>query len=338
MTIIFIIIITLCVHRVGFKCTYLCTLLLCFFLFHCILLAITHFGNFSSPSPILLCLRNSFSTHGRTDGWSNTASPTTPPYPYIVYLDVKISVTLLNIISLQSPNPNFQCLNNLFVSEFQRFASSLPRFKSFYLAFKIFIIITMFCTPLLARRRVGKLSLTPLLSPSSPIHGRTDGWSNTASPTTPPYPYRVYLAMSTLKCPISLCSRYFMTCTTLFYFIVLQLSYIVKFFDTLPNVTLLFRLKDIIHAQSFKCLLLCTLIADHHILTLCTTLFYFSLLKFAYRVNISDTPSRFVIITVSTHKICSVSKTFIIMHPPCGRSPPVYFLPNFLSERPSRLS
>ena len=85
------------------------------------------------------------------------------------------------------------------------------------------------------------------------------GGPNTASPTTPPYPYRVYLAMSTLKWPISLCSRYFMTCTTLFYFIVLQFSYIVKFFDTLPNVTLLFRFKDIIHAQSFKCLLLCTL-------------------------------------------------------------------------------
>ena len=249
-------------------------------------------------------------------------------------------VRAVNIILLQSPNPISKCLNNLFVSEFQRFASSPPRFKSFYLAFKIYIIITiMFCTHLRARRRVGKLSLTPLLSPSFPIHGRTDGCSNTASPTTPPYPYRAYLAMSTLKCPIFLCSRYFMTCTTLFYFIVLQFSYIVEFFfDTLPNVTLLFRFKDIIHAQSFKCLLLCTLIADHHILTLCTTLFYLSLLQFAYRVNISDTPSRFVIITVSTHKICSVSKTFIIMHPPCGRPPPVYFLPNFLSERPSRLS
>ena len=117
----------------------------------------------------------------------------------------------------------------------------------------------MFCTPLLARRRDCKLSLTPLLSPSSPIHGRTDGWSNTASPTTPPYSYKVYLAMSTLKCPISLCSRYFMTCTTLFYLIVLQLYHIVEFFDTLLNVPLLFRFKDIIYAHSSKCLLLCTL-------------------------------------------------------------------------------
>ena len=227
------------------------------------------------------------SEHVWTDGWSNTFTPTTLPCVNTPLLDehtlqhspsllqlcstifysssisttyaVKFFVTLLNIILLQSPNPIFQGLNNLFVSEFQRFASSPPRSKSFYLAFKMFIIITMFCTPLLARRRVGKLSLTPLLSPSFPIHGRTDGWSNTASPTTPPYPYRVYLAMSTLKWPISLCSRYFMTCTTLFYFIALQLSYIVKFFDTLPNVTLLFRFKDIIHAQSFKCLLLCTL-------------------------------------------------------------------------------
>ena len=145
------------------------------------------------------------------------------------------------------------------MSEFQRFASSPPLCKSFYLAFKISIIITMFCTPLLARRRICKLSLTPLLSPSSPIHGRTDGWSNTASPTTPPYSYIVYLAMSTPKCPISLCSRYFMTCTTLFYSNVLQLSYVVEFFDTLPNVPLLFRFKAIIYAQSFKCLLLCTL-------------------------------------------------------------------------------
>ena len=228
------------------------------------------------------------SEHVWTDGWSNTFTPTTLPCVNTPLLDehtpqhspsllqlcstifysssisttyaVKIFVTPLNIILLQSPNPISKCLNILFVSEFQRFARSPPRFKSFYLAFKIFIIITMFCTHLIARRRVGKLSLTPLLSPSFPIHGRTDGWSNTASPTTPPYPYRVYLAMSTLKCPISLCSRYFMTCTTLFYFIVLQLSYIVEFFfDTLPNVTLLFRFKDIIHAQSFKCLFLCTL-------------------------------------------------------------------------------
>ena len=172
---------------------------------------------------------------------------------------VKIFVTLLNIISLQSPNPIFQCLNILIVSEFQHFASSPPLYKTFYLAFKLSIIITMFCTPLLARRRDCKLSLTPLLSPSSPIHGRTDGWSNTASPTTPPYCYKVYLAMSTLKCPISLCSRYFMTCITLFYLIVLQLYHIVEFFDTLPNVPLLFRFKDIIYAHSSKCLLLCTL-------------------------------------------------------------------------------
>ena len=228
------------------------------------------------------------SEHVWTDGWSNTFTPTTLPCVNTPLLDehtlqhspsllqlcstifhsslilttyaVKIFITLLNIILLQSPNPISKCLNNLFVSEFQRFASSPPRFKSFYLAFKIYIIITMFCTHLLARRRVGKLSLTPLLSPSFPIHGRTDGRSNIASPTTPPYPYRAYLAMSTLKCPIFLCSRYFMTCTTLFYLIVLQFSYIVEFFfDTLPNVTLLFRFKDIIYALSSKCLLLCTL-------------------------------------------------------------------------------
>ena len=89
-----------------------------------------------------------FFTHGRTDGWSNSASPTTTPYPYIVYLAVKIFFTLLNITSLQSPNPILQCLNILIVSEFQNFASSPPLCKSFYLAFKIFIIITMFCTPL----------------------------------------------------------------------------------------------------------------------------------------------------------------------------------------------
>ena len=227
------------------------------------------------------------SEHVWTDGWSNTFTPTTLPCVNTPLLDehtlqhspsllqlcstifysslilttyaVKIFVTLLNIILLQSPNPISKCLNNLFVSEFQRFASSPPRFKSFYLAFKIYIIITMFCTHLLARRRVGKLSLTPLLSPSFPIHGRTDGWSNTASPTTPPYCYKVHLAMSTLKRPISLCSRYFMTCITLFYLIILQFYHIVEFFDTTPNVPLLFRFKDIIYAHSSKCLLLCTL-------------------------------------------------------------------------------
>ena len=171
----------------------------------------------------------------------------------------RTSITFLNIILLQSPNPIFQCLDNLIVSEFRHFASSHPLCKSFYLAFKISIIITMFCTPLLARRRDCKLSLTPLLSPSFPIHDWTDGWSKTASPTTPPYSYIVYLAMATLKYPISLCSRYFMTYATLFYLIVLKPSYIVEFFYTLPNVPLFFRFQDIIYAQSFKCLLLCTL-------------------------------------------------------------------------------
>ena len=98
--------------RIGFKCTYHCTLLLA--LKTCIismslipLLARRRHCKLSLTS----LLPTPFFTHGRTDGWSNTASPTTPPYSYIVHLALKIFVTLLNIILLQSPNPIFQCLN-----------------------------------------------------------------------------------------------------------------------------------------------------------------------------------------------------------------------------------
>ena len=140
-------------------------------------------------------------------------------------------------------------------------------------------------TPL-ARRRAGKLSLTPLLPPPPPppffvLYFRTDGWSNTVSPTTPSCLYIFHIVESTLKCTLSLGCRYFqrlslkcadyhilVLCTTLFHFIILQRAYLVKIFDTLSNVSLLiFQL--IRYAQSLKCLLLCTLyrapiVSDFH--------------------------------------------------------------------------
>ena len=101
------------------------------------------------------------------------------------------------------------------------------------------IIITMIRIPLLARRPVGKLSLTTLLPPPPPppffLYFRTDGWSSTASPTTPSCLYIFHVVESTRKCALSLGCRYFqrlglkcadyhilMLCTTLFHFIILQ--------------------------------------------------------------------------------------------------------------------
>ena len=134
------------------------------------------------------------------------------------------------------------------------------------------------------------------------MHGRTDGGSNTASPTTPPYPYIFYLAMyfrtdrwsntaspttpfclhtfhnieSTLKGTLSLCCRYFLR---------LGLKY-----------------------------------ADHHILMSCTTLFYFSPLQLAYRVKFLTRLSkalllRFLCVDRLTAKLCNVSFYFFYIMP-----------------------
>ena len=153
-----------------------------------------------------------------------------------------------------SPNPIFHRIQILIVSEFRRSASSPSLCQPLYLAFKMCSIIIMSLTPPppQARRKACKLSLTPLLSISFFLHGRADGWSNTASPTTPPYSYIFHLVRSTLKYPLSLGSHYFLLCTTLFYSITLQLSYIVELFDTLSNVLLLFRFKPIMYAKSLK--------------------------------------------------------------------------------------
>ena len=126
--------------------------------------------------------------------------------------------------------PVFPLYKNLIVSDFQRCASTLSLRQSLYLAFKMHTSTIISCIPLLARRRACKLLLTPLLSTFF-LHGRTDGWSNTASPTTPPYLYIVHLVKFTQKCPLSLGFRDLMSCFTLFYSITLQLSYIVEFFD-----------------------------------------------------------------------------------------------------------
>ena len=147
-------------------------------------------------------------------------------------------------------------------------------------------------------------------------------------PPPPPPPFWFYISSCSSFNPahtIFLLTPFY--CTIRFRFACLSFSSVHKSVD-----------QHILKLCSVLYFYIMPLFADHHILTLCTTLFYFSLLQLAYRLKISDTPSRFVIITASTHKICSVSKTFIAMHPPCGRSPPVYFLPNSLSERSSRLS
>ena len=100
----------------------------------------------------------------------------------------------------------------------------------------------------------------------------TDGWSSTASPTTPSCLYIFHIVETTLKCTLSLGCRYFQLlglkcadyhilklCTTLFHFIILQRAYLVKIFDTLSNVLLL-RFQLIRYPQSLKCLLSYTLL------------------------------------------------------------------------------
>ena len=118
-------------------------------------------------------------------------------------------VTILNNVLLRFSKPISPCSKILIVSEFQRCASTSSLFQSFNLIFKMHIIITMIRIPLLGRRRGGKLSLTPLLSPPFFLYFWTDGWSNIASPTTPSCLYIFHIVESTLKCTLSLGCRYF---------------------------------------------------------------------------------------------------------------------------------